>query len=471
MNTIASAPDGVMHSDRSFLGHPKGLGFLAFTEAWERFSYYGMQALLVLYMKSQLLLPGHIEHVIGFGPFRTVLERINGAGVLSVLELSSVVFGAYTFGVYAMPILGGLLADRFLGLTRTVTLGALLMAAGHFLMAFDATFLIALACLVVGVGCFKGNLAGQVGNLYGPEDLRRADAFQIYYLAINAGVIAAPLIVGTLGEKYAWHYGFEAAGVGMLISLLVYGAGRSSLPPDPRRRRAVRVARPKLTRDERIAVVVLLVLLPVLAVGAVGNQQIFNSYLVWAPDNVDLTFFGRTMPTTWLITVDSIVSVSALAAAMVFWRLWARRFREPSEGAKIALGMFISAIAMLCPAIASHIAAGGHKAQVGWVLAFHTLNSIGFSNVFPVGLALYARAAPKAIVGTIIGFYYLHLATANFLVGKLGTLLDKLPGTQFWLLHAGLVGGAGAIFLVTKFIFARQLAPTAAPDAVAAAAS
>src|ERR1022692_470426 len=208
--------------DRSFIGHPRGLGYIAFAEAWERFSYYGMQALLVLYMVGRLLHPGHIERVAGvlymvgrllhpghiervagFAPFRHLLEGIY-RGPLSVTALASAIFGLYTGLVYLTPIGGGLIADRLLGRTRTITIGALLMAAGHFLMAFDFTFLIALSCLLTGVGCFKGNLASQVGALYATGDNRRADAFQIYYLFINGGVIAAPLIAGTLGEVYGW---------------------------------------------------------------------------------------------------------------------------------------------------------------------------------------------------------------------------------------------------------------------------
>src|SRR5690242_20159487 len=164
--------------DRAFFGHPKALGYLAFTEAWERFSYYGMQSLLVLYMVDRLLYPGHIERIAGFGPFRHVLEEIY-RGPLSVQALASAIFGLYTGLVYLTPIAGGFVADRILGRTRTITLGALLMAAGHFLMAFDFTFLAALSCLLIGVGCFKGNLASQVGGLYETGDNRRADAFQI----------------------------------------------------------------------------------------------------------------------------------------------------------------------------------------------------------------------------------------------------------------------------------------------------
>ncbi len=262
-----------------------------------------------------------------------------GGGPLSTIAQASAIFGLYTGLVYLTPIVGGVVADRWLGRTRTVTLGAILMAAGHFLMAFDVSFLAALLCLLLGVGLFKGNLASQVGALYAPEDLRRADAFQIYYLFINGAVIAAPLIAGTLGEVYGWHYGFGVAGIGMVIGLGIYLAGRKWLPPEQARGAVARAARPGLTGDERKAVTILILLLPVLAVGAVGNQEIFNAYMLWVPDHVSLVFFGKTMPTTWLVTLDAIVSVSFLAAAVAFWRLWAKRFKEPSEIAKITLGL------------------------------------------------------------------------------------------------------------------------------------
>ncbi len=457
------AADATNEADHSFVGHPRGLGYLAFAEAWERFSYYGMQTLLVLYMVSQLLHPGHIEHIVGFTAFRAAVERAYG-GPLSTVALASAIFGLYTGLVYLTPIAGGIIADRWLGRTRTITIGALMMAAGHFLMAFDVSFLIALLCLLTGVGCFKGNIASQVGALYAPSDLRRADAFQIYFLFINGAVIAAPLVAGTLGELYGWHYGFGAAGVGMLISLVIYLSGRKWLPPEHATTRARSAPRLRLSRDERGAVMVLIVLLPIMAIGAVGNQQIFNGYLLWVPNNVDLVFFGRTMPTTWLITVDSVVSVSALIAVVAFWRLWSRRFEEPSEIVKIIVGLGISAGGLLSLAAAATITAGGHKAGVGWVLAFEVLNSVGFANVFPVGLALYARASPRAIAGTMIGVYYLHLFMGNNLVGWLGGLLERIPGTQFWLLHAALVGGAAALMLVAWRVFGHLLAPTGPRD-------
>lgn len=445
-------------ADRAFLGHPKALGYLAFAEAWERFSFYGMQALLVLYMTRQLLLPGHVEHVAGFPAFRAALEGVYGP--MSPQALGSAIFGLYAGLVYLTPILGGMLADRVLGRTTTIVIGGVAMAVGHFLMAFDVSFLAALACLVLGCGCFKGNIASQIGSLYGPGDLRRADAFQIFYLAINAGVILAPLIAGTLGEKVAWHYGFGVAGVGMVIGLTVYLSGRRLLPPDPPlRARAAAGERPRLGPGEGRTIAVLIALLPVLAVGMVSNQQIFNAFLVWVGDHVDLRVAGFTLPTTWMITFDSIVSVSALVGVAAFWRVWGKRRQEPDEVGKIAIGSFVAATGMLCLVAGAFLqGAAGEKVSAWWVLAFIVLNELGFANIAPVGLALYARAAPAAMASTIIGIYYLHLFAANNLTGWIGGLLEKMPPWQFWLLHAGMAAGSGLVFALVRPLLGGALA-------------
>jgi POT family proton-dependent oligopeptide transporter len=447
--------------DRSFIGHPRGLGYIAFTEAWERFSYYGMQSLLVLYMVHRLLYPGHIERIAGFGPFRHALETVY-RGHLDVQPLASAIFGLYTGLVYLTPIAGGFIADRLLGRTRTITIGALLMAAGHFLMAFDVTFLLALTCLLTGVGCFKGNLASQVGALYSTGDNRRADAFQIYYIFINAGVIISPLITGTLGEVYGWHWGFGAAGIGMLIGLTIYLSGRKYLPPDsPVVEKSANPPKPRLTRREKTAILALFVLLPVLTMAIIGNQQIFNAYLVWAERSADLIFFGKKMPTTWLITLDSIVSVSFLAGVVVFWRLWAKKFPEPAEITKIGIGSLVAVTGFISLAIGAALAASSAtKVSMGWLVTFHVLNSIGFANIFPVSLALYARVAPAALSATIIGVYYLAFFAANNLVGTIGGLLEKIPSTHFWLLHSALCGVAGMIFLLAGRLFGHVLAPS-----------
>jgi POT family proton-dependent oligopeptide transporter len=448
-------------SDIAFLGHPKGLGYLAFAEGWERFSYYGMQALLVLYMTQRLLLPGHIENIAGFAPFRAAIEALYGP--LSPLALASAIYGFYAGLVYLTPILGGMIADRLAGRTRTITAGALLMATGHFLMAFEVSFLAALLCLLLGVGCFKGNIATQVGELYGPDDLRRADAFQIFLLAVNIAVIVSPLVCGTLGQKVAWHWGFGAAGVGMLIGLAVYLSGRRWLPAEtgPKARAAGGAAvRPPLAKGDGKKIFVLVLLLPLLMLSAVGNQEIFNAYLVWGDANFNLVFFGQTMPVTWLISLDAFISTGTIFLSILFWRWWSTRWTEPNEITKLTIGTVISALAPLALAIASwQAAATGAKVGLGWGIAFHVLNDIGFANVFPVGLALYSRASPRAVAGTMIGVYYLHLFACNMLVGRLGGFLESMQAGQFWLMHAGLVAAGAVGLLVVRAAAGRILAP------------
>lgn len=451
---------------KDILGHPRGLAYLVFAEAWERFSYYGMQALLVLYMGQQLLLPGHVENVAGFAAFRASIEGVYGP--LSPAALASVIFGLYAGGVYLTPIAGGFIADRILGRTATVTIGAMLMAIGHFLMAFEFSFLIALTCLLVGVGCFKGNIASQVGELYAPGDLRRADAFQIYLLGINIAVIIAPLVCGTLGQNVAWHWGFGAAGVGMLLGLTVYLLGRRHLPADTLRGPAAGAERPKLGRRDWTTVAVLVLLLPVMALAAQGNQQIFNAYLVWGDANYSLNFFGQDMPVTWLLSLDAGISTFTIIAVVVFWRMWSKKRREPDEIVKLVIGAAIAALAPLLLAFASmQQAVTGEKISLAWGLGFHIVNDIGFAMVFPVGLALYSRASPRAIGGMMIGVYYLHLFIANMIVGRVGGLMETMGATNFWLLQAALVGGGGVLLLVCALLFRKILAPTAAGDVAA----
>lgn len=439
--------------DRRFLGHPIGLGYLAFTEAWERFSFYGMQALLVLYMTKELLLPGHVENVALFKPFSALFGGIEGQA------LASAIFGTYAASVYLTPILGGFLADRVLGKRRTVLLGAVTMAVGHFLMAFEAAFLFALLCLVLGSGMFKGNIASQVGALYGPTDLRRADAFQIFYLGINAGVIASPLIVGTLGETVGWHWGFGAAGVGMLIGLAIYLAGQKHLPREhfePQGKAAATA--PKLEAGDWPAVIALVLLIPVLAVAIVPNNQIFNAYLVWGDQQFDLVFMGEKLPTTWLVTLDAIVSVSFLALVALFYRWYGKRWKEPDEITKIIIGSAFSVGGMLCLYMAAETQGAGQKIGLAWPVAFHVINSIGFAHMLPVSLALFAKVAPKAINATVIGLYYLAFFSGNALVGWIGGFYETMRTTEFWLLHAGLAAGAGVVFVLFKLLMGRRLA-------------
>lgn len=460
--------DTAARADRAFFGHPRGLGFLIFAEAWERFSFYGMLALLALYLSKQLLLPGHVEHVAGFEPFRAFLATVYGADTR--LATASAIAGLYGAAVYLTPLAGGYIADRLIGRTMAITIGAVLMAIGHFLMAFEASFLAALACLLAGVGLFKGNIASQVGELYGPDDLRRADAFQLFFIGISVAVIVSPLVCGWLGQKVAWHWGFGAAGVGMLVALAVYMSGRRWLPPDVIRKRDGHLERPKLAAGEGRTIAVLVLLVPVLAVSAIGNQQIFNAYELWGDAHYRLSFGGHSIPASFLISFDAIVSTATLAGSVAFWRWWGRRRREPDEIVKLTLGAAIACAAPLLLALASvQEAATGRKIGLVWALGFHLLNDIGFANLFPVGLALFSRAAPKAVSGVMIGVYYLSMALAGLAVARLGGLLDKVPSAEFWLIHAGLIGLGAVLLLLVWRLFGGVLAPTVDPEAEARA--
>jgi len=457
----AAAPH-VRRADTAFFGHPAGLGWLAFCELWERFSYYGMQALLVLYLGKYLFLPEHVGQVAGIGALRGAIESVTGPR--SPQQLASAVFGLYAGLVYLTPILGGLVADRWLGRTRTVVIGASLMALGHFLMAFEGSLLAALACLLIGVGCFKGNIAAQVGDLYAPGDKRRASAFQIFLLAVQIAVILAPLVCGTLGEKVAWHWGFGAAGVGMVIGLFVYLAGRRWLPAEhgPAARSAAGAvpARPPLTAREKRRLALLVALIPVLMLSIVGNQQFNNAYPLWADKHMDLVMLGFQVPVTWLQAVDAFVSTATMVMSIGFWRWWSKRRREPDELTKMALGSLIAAGGPAMIIIASTIIETTHaRIGFGWTLGYTIVNDLGFANILPVGLALYSRVSPKSLEGVVIGVYYLHLFLGNTFVGWLAGLLDVLPGPQFWGLHAVLVASAGVLLLGVKVAFGRLLAP------------
>src|SRR5262244_3920906 len=239
-------------------GHPRGLTFLFATEMWERFSYYGMRALLVLYMVKLLLLPGHADNVIGLGALRYLFESMSGP--LGVQPFSSHIYGLYTGLVYLTPVFGGMLADRVLGQHRTIIIGAALMAIGHFMMAFESLFLLALTTLILGNGAFKPNMSAQVGGLYAPGDPRRDRAYSIFYVGINLGALLAPLVCGTLGEQLGWHYGFTAAGIGMTLALVIYLCAIPTLPPDELQKAiATGTEREPLTRSEWRGILALLV--------------------------------------------------------------------------------------------------------------------------------------------------------------------------------------------------------------------
>jgi POT family proton-dependent oligopeptide transporter len=450
--SIAEPEPELSPHDAAFIGHPRGLGYLALTEGCERFSYYSMQTLLVLYMVKYLLLPGHIEGVWG-------LEALRGTvwGGLSGQPLASAIFGTYTALVYMTPIAGGFIADRWLGRRPTLLLGGAVMALGHFLMAFEGSFLIALLALIVGVGLFKGNIASQVGELYRDGDPRRAMAFQIFYIAINVSVIVAPLISGTLGEKLGWHWGFGAAGVVMVLGIMVYLAGTRWLPAGAAPGKAAGQRAAWQPGDgARLAAILLLV--PVMAVAMIPNQEIFNAYLVWADRNFDLRFMGLTLPTSYMITIDAAASFSMLVAVAWFWKWWGTRYREPDELGKMLIGAGLSVLGTLCLVVAAATQGSG-RIGLFWPVMFHVVNSIAFAHMLPVSLALFSRLAPRPIEGTALGIYYLGFFAANAVVGRIGGWLEVMPPVRFWLVHTAFAAVAFGGFLAFRLFLSKRLLP------------
>jgi len=461
MSVAEATPDYEIgtHDDRAFLGHPKGLGYLGFTEACERFSYYSMQTLLILYMVNYLLVPGRIEHVVG-------LDWLNAHVYpgLSGQPLASAIFGTYTALVYLTPIAGGIIADKWLGRNRTLIMGGVLMAIGHFLMAIQPAFLLALLALLLGVGAFKGNIATQVGALYGPNDLRRAMAFQIFYIFINVSVIAAPLISGTLGQKVGWHYGFGCAGVVMVLGLLLYLSGRKYLPAEELKSPSEEPAlREPLTKDDWICVVYLLILIPVLAISLLTNQEIFNAYLVWGDKQFDLTLLNHT--STWLITVDATVSFAMLVAVAAFWKWWSINHLEPDEISKMIIGSVFTVAGGLCLFMAALTQPAGGKISLFWPMMFELCNSIGFAHVLPISLALFSKISPKQITSTVIGLYYLSFFIANAVVGYVGGLYSSLPTTTFWLIHVASAAFGLVAFIIFKIAIGHRMQSTAEDQA------
>ena len=428
-----------------FLGHPRGLAYIAFTEAWERFSFYGMQALLMLYMTGHLLQAGTVGNVAGFAGLRFVLEGISGP--LSPQALASSIFGLYVGLVYFTPVVGGLVGDRLLGRKRAVLSGAGLMAAGHFLLAFEAAFLPGLLTLIVGSGLLKGNLAAQVGNLYSRDDRRRDSAYTVYVTAINVGAFIAPLVCGTLGELYSWHYGFGVAGIGMLIGIGIYLSGARYLPREQLARD--RQKGPSLQRGDGRVLVSLVVVLLITALFWTAQAQVWNVYPLWLRDFVDRGVNGLTVPVTWFQSLDSLTVLLAAPLIMLLWRAQGRRATEPDDLSKIALGCgFWSGAYLLL--VVGQLSAHHGQVALAWPVAFHVLTALGYLYGAPVALALVTRAAPAAVNGMMAGSYYLGIFVGGILSGRLARLYEPLQPAAFWGLHMLLVGSGALLLLVLR---------------------
>ena len=449
MATAAATPGGFRApDDQTFLGHPRGLAYLAFTEAWERFSYYGMSALLVLYMVNQLLLPGHVEHVAGFAGFRATIEGIFGP--LSTQALASQIFGLYSGFVYFTPVFGGWLGDRF-GQRNAVIVGALSMSGGHLAMAFDQSFLLALLLLIIGSGLLKGNISAQVGSVYPPEDEeRRARGFAIFSTGINFGAVVGPLLCGFLGERYGWHIGFGAAALFMLGALATYLSGYRYLPA-----RVERKARPvsaPLTPNDRRTIAALIAAMAITIFPHIAYYQLANVLPVWLEQQANMNAGGFQVPIPWYQSIDPLFSIIALPLLFALWQWQARgRHAEPSELLKIATGSFICGGANLI--LVAAIALSPGRVLWIWPFLYCAVQGIGFMYFWPPLLSLVSRAAPPKVNATMMGSCFLVLFVANNLIGWIGTFYEQMSPLGFWLLHAG-IGATGGVLAI---LFGRTL--------------
>ena len=421
-------------------GHPRGLAYLFATEMWERFSYYGMRALLVLYMVEYLLQPQHADTVVGLSWFRTGLESVFGP--LAVQPLASQIYGFYTGLVYLTPIFGGLLADRVLGQRRTVVLGAALMAAGHFMMAFEHLFLFALMLLILGSGCFKPNVSTQVGALYAPGDRRRDHAFSIFYVGINLGAFFSPLVCGTLGEEWGWHYGFGAAGIGMTIGLVIYLWATPALPKDALVKRDTAGA--PLSRDDWKAILALIVLvLPVSLFWATYEQQ-GNTIVLWSVDYTDRHLFGHDIPATWFQSLNPFMIFAFTPFIVALWR-W-QGAREPSTVVKMAIGCFMNAASWLIMLGAVQMTGDGPghgQASWLWLFAFFFVITVGELYLSPTSLSLVTKVAPVRVLSLMMGVWLATSFFGNLLAGYLGTFWSSMGKSDFFLMLALISAAAG----------------------------
>lgn len=446
----------IAKDDRSdgFFDHPKGLAYLAFTEAWERFSYYGMSALLVLYMVDQLLLPGHVGHVLGFGAFRYGLENVFGP--LSNQALASEIFGLYSGFVYFTPVLGGWIADRWIGQRKAVVLGALSMSSGHIAMAFDQSFLLALLLLIVGSGLLKGNISAQVGGLYpASEEARRTRGFAIFSTAINFGAVVGPLACGFLGERFGWHVGFGTAALFMLGGLATYLSGYRHLPAKVERKM---LAAASMTSDDWKTVAALVAVMLIAVFQSIAYYQLANVLPVWLQEHGDMNAGGFLIPIPWYQSIDPLFSILFVPVLFALWRWQDRQGGEPSELGKIGQGAWLCAIANLV-LVASILAAGSHRIVWIWPFLYCALQGIAFVYYWPTLLALVSRAAPAKINSTMMGICFLTLFVSNLFIGWIGTFYEGLGPLAFWSLHAGIAASGGILVLLFGPMLKRVLEP------------
>ncbi|HEY6141170.1 MAG TPA: oligopeptide:H+ symporter [Thermoanaerobaculia bacterium] len=416
----------------NWLGHPRGLSVLFFTEMWERFSYYGMRSLLILFMVAP-------------------------AGLALSTRQAAMIYGAYTMGVYGMSIPGGWLADRVIGHYRAVLAGGVLIMLGHFSMAVPTTtsFFAGLVLIVFGTGLLKPNVSTMVGFLYSAEDERRDSGFSLFYMGINLGAMIAPLVCGFLGQRVNWHLGFAVAGVGMALGLTQYMLGRKHLP-ETERRTVVRDTTP-LTSDDWRRLFLIGVFFVFALVFFAAFEQSGSTLTLFADRHTRTSIFGWSFPSSWF---QSEQPLFVIAFAPVFAALWLRvRIGGPL---KFAIGLFLVALGFLVLVPAAR-AAEAHGVRVSplWLTLLYLLHTFGELCLSPVGLSLVTKLSPKGLVGLMMGVWFLAAALGNFIAGWIAGFAGEVPLHRIFTIVAVVVLAA-SVFLLMMLKPIRRVAAVAA---------
>lgn len=424
-------------------GHPKGLYYLAFTETWERFSFYGMSALLTLYMVKDVL-PHHASDVYGLATLKAALGFQGG---MSDIGFAAIVYGWYAGLVYFTPLLGGWVADRLLGAKRTVFIGVLLMSAGHLAMSFYATFLLALALLIMGSGFLKGNISAQVGALYPRADESlRSRGYTIFSTGINIGAASGPIVTGLVAALYGWHTGFAVAAVLMLLALLTYVLGQKHLP-DTLPSQSKREKAPALTPAERKRVATLLLVIALTIPAEITYPMVWSIGILWVDQYVNLSTPLGQIPSSWFASMDSLGSILFAPVLMVLWSWQAKRNQEPASVTKQGIGTAIVAFAALIFAYGNWGQSAQHSVAAGWAVAGWLTMGLGWMYYWPTTLAIVSKAAPPRVASTLMGVAFLSPFVAHVMAGWVGSFFDQMHPSAFWMLDAA-IGAAGATLIL-----------------------
>ncbi|MCO5268073.1 MAG: peptide MFS transporter [Brumimicrobium sp.] len=490
-----------MSNETQKQGHPKGLYSLFFTEMWERFSYYGMRALLTIFLTAELATGG-------FG-----LDRAE----------SLQVYGIFTALVYLTPILGGWFSDNVLGQRKSILIGGITMAIGQFMLAFSSSaqfisnlddqkffFYMGLGVLILGNGFFKPNISTIVGNLYENDDPRKDGGFTIFYMGINIGAFLSPFIAGTLGEKFGWPYGYLSAGIGMLIGVIWFHARRSTLndlglPPKAYKENRTdlitkdwmdiiiysivnvaiviatmifwsktgdivheiviwaaliggigflgkSIASGTSGKTEWSRVMVILILAFFNIVFWAGFEQAGGTFNLFAQENTDRVVFGFEIPTTWFQNVNPIAIVTLAPLFSILWVQLAKRKLNPRTPIKFAIAMFIGAISFYIMTLATKSAEGGNLVSPMWLVVVYVLLTCGELMLSPIGLSMVTKLAPQKTVSIMMGIWMASFALGNYLAATLEQILVKYDFDLYTFITYLMIASGAGLLILSRFL-------------------